>query len=146
MQIQMQIQMQYNNYFQNPNYIYTKNECPTDKSQESNSSSLLSTTSDGEQINNNINIYKNSGEENIIKENKNLYDGIKKSIKDIGNYYNSIDCLGDFPNLACLYYCDIETNNNDEFFINLEIKNLIDDYNNDIKNNIKNKKGKNIIK
>ena len=123
------MQMQYNNYLQNSNKKYVnnfniKNDCILDKNLESNSSSHLSTTSDGDQVSNIKEI--NEGKNN--KENNNLKETIKKGFRDIKEYYNSIESLGDLANLSCFYYCDIETNEDENFFIDMEIKKVVENY------------------
>ena len=116
-----------------------------EKNQESNSGSQLSTKSDDEHniinnININNNIYNSSFPKNkIIKKEKklNLEDSIKKGIKDISNQFNS-NPLQQCPlTLSCFYHCDLLLTEQEEYNLNLEIKDTIAE----LKKNIK--KGKN---
>ena len=125
----MQMQINYNNYINNINNINTiendKSYNSIDKNQDSNSSSLLSTTSDcGDQGNSNIYF---SQEKKINKDEKNINELFEKSLKDMKDYYNSIESLRAVANLACFYYCNLEEEDND-FFANIEITKLCENY------------------
>ena len=112
--------------------------------QETNSNSHLSTTSEGEQgINANYNnyfIYQSFNEDEKInkknkidndKNNKNIYELIKKGIKDISDSINSNKINP--VSFACYYFCNINLNEEDEFFITSRIEEMIDN-NQKIKN------------
>lgn len=141
--MQMQLQMNSNNYnyIQYNNIIYNKNNniddgISTDKYQESNSSSHLSTTSDGDQTF--IGNYNSKNNIESIRANrdiKNLDESIKTGIKAIEDYYNSIESIGDVANLACFFYCDIEPNMDNNFFVKMEVQKLADNYKNIIEGN-----------
>ncbi len=143
----MQMQMNYNNFIQYNNILYSNNnnidECiSNDKYQESNSSSHLSTTSDGDQptVSGNFNSKINNNESpRNNRDIKNLDESIKSGIKAIEDYYNSIESIGDVANLACFFYCDIEPNMDNNFFIKMEVQKLADNYKNIKEGNIINK-------
>lgn len=89
--------------------------------------SHLSTTSDGE---NNFYFYQPHSEEKKIckkNKNKNLHESIKKGIKDITDNFNSNN-LDNVMSLACYYYCDINMNEQQEFFLGTKIQNLVNGY------------------
>ena len=128
------MQIQYNNMIQNNCSIYNnnkifKNDNSLDNYQESNSNSHLSTTSEGEGNNNNI---------SEKDENKSLDERIKKGIKDIKDYFNSVESLGDVANLACYYHCNFETSEDENIYVNMEVKKLAESYEKDLKNKINN--------
>ena len=103
--------------------------------QESNSVSQLSTTSDGD-----YNIINNNNNSNLVnnktskkeKNFKNLEESIKKGIEDISNIFNSSQFEPCPLTLACYYHCDLTLSANEEYYYNLKI--------NDIVNNFKMKK------
>ena len=136
------MQMTYNKCIQYNNIMYNNNldnDSSIDKYQESNSSSHLSTTSDGDQLTNSGNFNQKifNDEKKMNRDMKNLDESIKTGIKAIEDYYNSIESLGDVANLACFYYCDIDSNPDNNFFIKMEVQKLADNYNNMIGNNKK---------
>ena len=106
--------------------------------------SHLSTTSEGEpDINvnyNNYYIYQNSFPGKAINkkdknENKNkkrdLCESIKIGIKDISDCINSNKT--NILSFDCYYFCEININEEEEFFFIDKIKNVINDYKKDIK-------------
>ena len=114
-----------------------------EKNQGSNSGSQLSTKSDEEHniinninINNN-NIYNSSLLKNkIIKKEKklNLEESIKKEIKYISSQFNSNPFQQCPLTLACHYHCNLLLNEEEEYNLNLEIKDTIEDYKKKMKN------------
>ena len=112
-----------------------KNENSLDLYQESNSMSHLSTTSEGDQgINNNFNNFyffqsnQESKKTNKNNKNKNLHESIIMGIKDISDCFNSNKNESNVISFSCYYFCDIHMNNEKEFFLDVKIKQLIDDY------------------
>ena len=112
-----------------------KNENSLDLYQESNSMSHLSTTSEGDQgINNNFNNFyffqsnQESKKANKNNKNKNLHESIIMGIKDISDCFNSNKNESNVISFSCYYFCDIHMNNEKEFFLDVKIKQLIDDY------------------
>ena len=136
------MQMTYNKCIQYNNIMYNNNldnDSSIDKYQESNSSSHLSTTSDGGQLTSSGNFNQKifNDEKKMNRDMKNLDESIKTGIKAIEDYYDSIESLGDVANLACFYYCYIDSNPDNNFFIKMEVQKLADNYNNMIGNNKK---------
>ena len=125
----MQMKINYNNYINNINNINTiendKSYNSIDKNKDSNSSSFLSNISDGGDQGNNNTYF--SQEKKINKDDKNINELIEKSLKDMKDYYKSIESLGAEANLACFYYCNLEEEDND-FFTKIEITKLCENY------------------
>ena len=100
--------------------------------------SHLSTASEGEQgINSNHNnyyFYKSFSEEQKINKknnidknnNENIYDSLKKGIKDIYDCQNSNKNY--IISLSCYYYCDINMDEEDEIYLNNKIQQFVNNY------------------
>lgn len=111
-----------------------KKENSFDLYQESNSMSHLSTTSEGEQgINSNYNnylFYKTFPQEKIIKKhkvnnkNENLYESIKKGIKEISDLYNNNK--NNIISISCYYFCNINMEEEDKSYLEKKIQQFID--------------------
>ena len=127
------------------NYVHPKNtkkysdsiktDTSLDKYQETNSMSYLSTTSEGDQgINNNINnlyfLYPSKPEEKKTnkKKDENIYESITNGIRDISNCFNSNKNESNVISFACYYFCDINMNEEKEFFLCVKMKKMIDEY------------------
>ena len=113
------------NYLHQYQLIYNK-----DKYQENNSFSQKSTTSDGEyNLNNNLN---NSSKAKNINKNKeknlNMEVCIKQGIKTISDIYNSNLSEKCHLTLACYYHCNLILSTNDEYYLNLKLKDISNNY------------------
>ena len=126
-------------------YDNIKTEKSKDIYQETNSMSHLSTTSEGEpaiSVNyNNYYIYQSFPEKGTInKKNKNenknkkrdLCESITIGIKDISDCINSNKT--NIISFDCYYFCEINMNEEEEYFFIDKIKNVINDYKNNNKN------------
>ena len=125
--IQKGIKRPYNKFI-----INKKNKKYNDNSKDfyQESISHLSTTSGGDYNNynkvNNDNYYfcKNFTVENQNNKNQNLFESIKKGIKDIQNYFNSNH--NNSISLACYYYCNINMNEQQKNDLEKKIQKFID--------------------
>lgn len=111
-----------NNY----DIIKKEKENSSDIYPESNSLSHLSTTSEGE---NNYYFYSSKLEEkkiDKINKNKNIYESITKGIKDISDNFIPYN-IPNIISFACYYYCDVQMDEQTEFFLGAKIQNLEND-------------------
>jgi hypothetical protein len=111
-----------NNY----DIIKKEKENSSDIYPESNSLSHLSTTSEGE---NNYYFYSSKLEEkkiDKINKNKNIYESITKGIKDISDNFIPYN-IPNTISFACYYYCDVQMDEQTEFFLGAKIQNLEND-------------------
>lgn len=111
-----------------------------EKYQETNSISQISTTSDGEHnlinnnINNNINNLSIQKNKSIKKEKKlSLEESIKKGIKDISDVFNLNPLENCSLTLACYYHCDLNLAAHEEYYLNLEINDVVQKHKKNLK-------------
>ena len=116
------------NYNNNSYINFSINNNSLENTQESCSTSYLSTSED--KIYNNY--YDNFGE--------NYYDSLKRGIKDISNIYNKNKTNRPKVSLICNYYCNLERTPDEESYINNEIQRLSENLKNIL---LKNNKEKN---
>ena len=127
------------NYMSSQNSLNCNDNFKTDNSidkyQESNSMSYLSTTSEGEQgiNNNNKFFYHTIPEEKKLNKkcknkNENLSESIAYGIKEISDYFNSNKNESNVISFACYYFCDINMNEEEEFFLGVNIRKIIKEY------------------
>ena len=109
------------NYLYQYQLIYNK-----DKYQENNSFSQKSTTSEGEyNINNN---HLNNSSKTKKEKNLNAEEYIKQGIKNISDIYNSNPLEQCHLTLACHYHCNLILTENDEYYLNLKLKDISNNY------------------
>ena len=130
----------FQNYNNNSYINYSQNNTSLENTQESGSTSHISTSEDK-----NNHYYDNFGD--------NYYDSLQKGIKDISQIYNNNKRNRPKISLLCNYYCNLDRSSEEEIYMNDEIERLsknlkkilkyenenkIDNSNNDINvNNIK---------
>lgn len=107
-----------NSYYDNKINKVIKSNINNSHSQESNSSYLSTTSEGGEQNNNNF----------CSQKDKNLNELIKKGLKNIANYYNSNKNKKNNVSLSCNYYCNIVNEKENEYNLQIQIQNLVDNY------------------
>ena len=114
------------NYLYQYQLIYNK-----DKYQENNSSSQKSTTSEGEYNINNNNLNNSSKTKNSVtnkEKNLNVEECIKQGIQNISDVYNSNPLEQCHLTLACHYHCNLILTENDEYYLNLKLKDISNNY------------------
>lgn len=95
------------------NYVNKEksNKSNSQNSQESNSSQFSTASEDGQSL----------------REN-NINEIVKKGFKKITNYYNSNKIKKNNISLSCNYYCDILNGEENEYNLQIQIKDLINNY------------------